>query len=97
MHPDRWYGEARLWLIVAIANHMSDQEPQHGQMVIQPRLNRRHKVVAGDTPWKLAKDNYGDRGDDRTQTLVALVAAANLIADPNRIRVGHVIYFPSLD
>ena len=28
---------------------------------MQPRLNRKHTVVAGDTLWKLAEDNYGDR------------------------------------
>jgi nucleoid-associated protein YgaU len=93
----RWYGEARMWPIIMIANHMLDDEPQPGQVVIAPRLNRRYTVVAGDTLWRLAQDNYGDGGDARTQTLVAMIAAANHIGDPNRINVGQVIYFPSLD
>jgi len=39
----------------------------------------------------------GDYGDDRTQTMVALVAAANHIADPDHIEAGQVIFFPSFD
>ena len=54
-------------------------------------------MVAGDTLWKLVKDNYGDDGDDRTQTLVKMVAAANFITDPDVITVGQPIYFPSFD
>ena len=94
---DRWYGEAHLWRIIAIANHMLNQDPQPGQVLLQPRLNRRRTVVGGDTLWKLTKHNYGDRGDGRTQTLMALVAAVNHIIDRNRIKIGQTIYFPSLD
>ena len=94
---DRWYGEAHLWRIIAIANHMVNQDPQPGQVLIQPRLNRRYTVVAGDTLWNLAKHNYGDDGDGRTLDLMMLVAAANHIADWNRIKVGQTVYFPSLD
>jgi nucleoid-associated protein YgaU len=94
---ERWYGEFNLWPIIAIANHMLNQDPQPGQVLMQPRLNRRHFVVAGDTLWKLAADNDGDYGDDRTQTMVALVAAANHIADPDHIEAGQVIFFPSFD
>jgi nucleoid-associated protein YgaU len=94
---DRWYGDEHLWTIIAIANHIVDDEPHAGQVLIQPRLNRRRTVVGGDTLWKLITDNYGDYGDDRTQTLVALVAAANDIADPDHIEVGQILYFPSLD
>jgi nucleoid-associated protein YgaU len=94
---DRWYGEAHLWPIIAIANYMLNEDPQPDQVLIQPRLNRRHTVVAGDTLLKLAKHNYGDLGDGRTQSMMALVAAANHIVDPNRVEVGEVIYFPSLD
>ena len=94
---DRWYGEAHLWRIIAIANHMLNQDPQPGQVLIQPRLNRRHTMVAADTLWKLTKHNYRGHGYGQTQTMMALVAAANRIIDPNRIKVGQVIYFPSLD
>ncbi|WP_102143847.1 LysM peptidoglycan-binding domain-containing protein [Mycobacterium hubeiense] len=94
---DRWYGDANLWPIIAIANELSDPEPAPDTVLIRPRLNRRHTVVAGDTLWKLVGDNYGDYGDDRTLTLVKVVAAANLISDPDRITVGQLIYFPSFE
>jgi len=45
---------------------MVNQDFQPGQVLIQPRLNRRRTVVAGDTLWKLTKHNYGDCGDVRT-------------------------------
>ena len=76
---------------------MVNQDPQPGQVLIQPRLNRRRTVVAGDTLRKLTKDNYGDHGAGRTPDLMMLVAAANHIADWNRIKVGQTVYFPSLD
>ena len=41
--------------------------------------------------------DYGDYGDGRTLTLVKMVAAANFISDPDVIRVGQRIYFPSFD
>ena len=66
-------------------------------MLIQPRLTRRHTVVAGDTLWKLTGDIYGDYDDDRTLTLVKMVTAANLIDDPDYITVGQVVYFPSFE
>ncbi|HTX98107.1 MAG TPA: LysM peptidoglycan-binding domain-containing protein [Mycobacterium sp.] len=94
---DRWYGEAYLWRIIAIANQMMNQDLQPGQVLIQPRLNRRRTVVSGDTLWKLTRDNYGDHGDGRTLDLMTLVSAANHIADWNHITVGQTIYFPSLD
>ena len=65
-------------------------------MLIQPRLNRRHNVVGGDTLWSLVEDNYGDGGTP-TLTLVKMVAAANHIDDPDEITVGQPIYFPSFD
>jgi nucleoid-associated protein YgaU len=94
---ERWYGEAGLWPVISVANHMTDADPQPGHVLIQPRLNRRHRVVAGDTLWDLANHNYGDGGADRTLTLVKMVAAANLIGDPDHITVGQVIFFPSFD
>jgi nucleoid-associated protein YgaU len=93
----RWYGEFGLWPIIAIANHMINEDPQPDQVLIQPRLNRRHQVVAGDTLWQLVNRNYGDGGEDRTLTLVKMVAAANLIDNPDHIRVGQLIFFPSFE
>ena len=94
---ERWYGDKHLDSIIAIANHLGDPEPDPGTVLIQPRLNRRHDVVAGDTLWNLVEDDYGDYGDDRTLTVVKMVAAANFISDPDVIRVGQRIYFPSFD
>jgi nucleoid-associated protein YgaU len=93
----RWYGDENLWTIIAIANHLPDGDPALGTVLIQPRLNRKHTVTAGATLWKLAEDNYGDAGADRTLTLVKMVAAANFIDDPDHILVGQVIYFPSFE
>jgi len=53
-------------------------------------------VVAGDTLWSPVNENYGENSEDRTFTLVKIVAAANLIGDPDHIIVGALIYFPSL-
>ena len=94
---ERWYGESRLWTIISIANHLPGGDPAPGTVLIQPRLNRKYTVVAGDTLWKLAEENYGDSGADRTLTLVKMVAAANFIDDPDHITVGQVIYFPSFE
>ncbi|WP_414688515.1 LysM peptidoglycan-binding domain-containing protein [Mycobacterium sp.] len=94
---ERWYGEFGLWPVIALANHMGDADPQPGHVLIQPRLNRRRTVVAGDTLWDLANDHYGDVGVDRTLTLVKMVAAANLIDDPDDIAVGQLLFFPSFD
>ena len=91
----RWYGDEQLWTIIAIANQLPDGDPAPGTVLIQPRLNRKHTVVAGDTLWDLVENNYGDGGDDRTVTLVAMVAAANFIDDPDHVTVGQVVYFPS--
>jgi nucleoid-associated protein YgaU len=94
---ERWYGDGHLWTIISIANRLPDGDPVQGTTLIQPRLNRKHTVVGGDTLWKLVEDNYGDGDTDRTLTLVKIVAAANFIDDPDYIMVGQVIYFPSFD
>jgi nucleoid-associated protein YgaU len=94
---ERWYGEARLWTIISIANHLPDGDPAPGTVLIQPRLNRKRTVVSGDTLWKLTEDNYGGDDTDRTLTLVKMVAAANFIDDPDHITVGQVVYFPSFE
>ncbi|MDT5089058.1 MAG: hypothetical protein QOG47_1765 [Mycobacterium sp.] len=95
---ERWYGEPGLWPIIAIANHMQNQDPPVGQSIIRPRLNWRHSVVDGDTLWQLASDYYGDSGDEaRTKTAVEMVAAANHIDDPDKLEVGQVLFFPSFD
>lgn len=90
---ERWYGESGLWPIITVANHLGDQDPPVGAVLVQPQLNRRHHVAAGDTLWALTTDHYGDHD---VTTRVALVAAANRITNPNHIGVGQVIFFPSL-
>jgi nucleoid-associated protein YgaU len=94
---ERWYGEPGLWPVIAVANNMINTDPQPGQVLIRPLLNRRHNVVAGDTLWELANHHYGDGGVDRTLTLVKMVAAANLHDNPDHITVGQVIFFPSFE
>jgi nucleoid-associated protein YgaU len=94
---ERWYGEANLWPMIAIANQLPGPDPDPGTVLIQPRLNRRHTVVAGDTLWNLAEYQYGDYDEDRTLTMAKLIAAANLIDDPDYITVGQVLYFPSFE
>ena len=95
---ERWYGESNLWPIIAIANHMENQDPPVDQAIIHPRLNWRYTVVDSDTLWQLAARYYGDTGDDeRTKTMVEMVAAANHIDDPDQLQVGQVLFFPSFD
>ncbi|MFN8101494.1 MAG: LysM peptidoglycan-binding domain-containing protein [Mycobacterium sp.] len=94
---ERWYGDRFLWPIIAIANHVTDPEPVPGTVLLQPRLNWRHDVDAGDTLWQLAEYVYGPGGAARTRHMVQTVAGANLIDDPDVIHVGQRLYFPSFD
>lgn len=93
----RWYGRATIWPIISIANHLDDGDPDTGTVLIVPRLNLRHEVVAGDTLWELTEYVYGTGGEARTRTLVDMVAGANLITNPHHIPVGAAIDFPSLE
>jgi nucleoid-associated protein YgaU len=93
---ERWYGDKFLYPIISKANYLGDTEPEPGTIIIQPRLNWRRDVVPGDTLWKLAEHVYGAYGDDRTRQAVAIVAGANLIADPDVIAVGQRLYFPDM-
>jgi nucleoid-associated protein YgaU len=93
----RWYGDEHLWTIISIANHLPDGDPAPGTVLLQPRLNRRHTVAAGDTLWDLVEVNYGGGDTGRRLTLVQMVAAANMIDNPDHLMVGQVIYFPSFD
>ncbi|CAM2731449.1 LysM peptidoglycan-binding domain-containing protein [Skermania piniformis] len=90
----RW-GVAAFWPIISAVNHLPDGDPAPGTVLTLPRLNRRRRVVVGDTLWRLVADNYGDYDNARTQVLVQMVAAANLIDDPSLITVGQTILFPS--
>jgi nucleoid-associated protein YgaU len=55
-------------------------------------------VADGDSLWQLAGDYYGDAGDEeRTTTMVDMVAAANHLENPDDLQVGQVLFFPSFD
>ncbi|MEU5843591.1 LysM peptidoglycan-binding domain-containing protein [Rhodococcus sp. NPDC047139] len=87
----RWYGEAQLHPVISFPNHITD--PDHvevGRVLIRPGLNYRHTVVAGDTLRALAEDHYGNA------EMFAMIAAANHVADPNKITVGQVLFLPNL-
>nr|WP_257235782.1 LysM peptidoglycan-binding domain-containing protein [Rhodococcus pyridinivorans] len=87
----RWYGEAQLHPIISFPNRIAD--PDHvevGRVLIRPGLNLRHTAVAGDTLRVLAQHHYGNA------EMFPIVAAADHIADPNKITVGQVLFFPDL-
>ncbi|MFI9503315.1 LysM peptidoglycan-binding domain-containing protein [Nocardia sp. NPDC052566] len=87
----RFYGNGALFPVLAAANGIVDPNRiTVGQVLVIPDITRTHTVVAGDTLFKLAQRFYGD-GD-----LFPIVAAANGIADPNRISVGQVLVVPEL-
>lgn len=85
---------AAQWCEFSMLGHSVASQPFQEQT--DPALSTRYTVVAGDTLWALTEDEYGDYGDGRTQTLVAEVAGANHLSDPNRIVVGQVITFPTV-
>jgi nucleoid-associated protein YgaU len=53
-------------------------------------MPRAHTVDPGETLSAIAQSFYGDAG------LFGFIAAANGIADPNRINVGQVLVIPEL-
>lgn len=88
----RWYGDDHLALVIGLANHLpSTTEPTSGQVLIVPRLNRRHRI-AGDTLASLCREEYGDTD---LATRVAVAAAANHINEPGSLFSNQVVYFPS--
>ncbi|MBF6229261.1 LysM peptidoglycan-binding domain-containing protein [Nocardia abscessus] len=88
----RWYGDDHLALIIALANHLPLQtEPDPGQVLVVPGLNRR-RSVAGDTLRSMCEDEYGPADPD---TRVGVVAAANHLVQPDSLFSRQVVHFPS--
>ncbi|WP_063821679.1 LysM peptidoglycan-binding domain-containing protein [Nocardia pneumoniae] len=87
----RFYGNGDLFPVLAAANGIVDPNRiTDGQVLVIPEISRTHTVATGDTLSRLAQRFYGD-GD-----LFPILAAANGIADPNKIRVGQVLVVPEL-
>jgi LysM repeat protein len=53
-------------------------------------MSRKYQIKAGDTLTAVAQRYYGDA------TLFGLIAAANQLADPNKIAPGQVVSIPDL-
>lgn len=88
---DRFYGDASLFEVIAIANELPDPDfIKTGQILLIPGLTKKYKVVAGDTLSELAEKFYGD------SSLYTLIAAANHIPDPDIIKVGQILRIPDL-
>ncbi|WP_226434859.1 LysM peptidoglycan-binding domain-containing protein [Rhodococcus yananensis] len=87
----RWYGDDHLALLIELANHLPDGTVTPGQVLIVPGLNRRHRV-SGDTLESLCRFEYGDAD---VATRMAVVAAANRIAEPDALFSGQTLVFPS--
>ncbi len=87
----RWYGDEHLAWIIALANNLPDSSVTPGQVLIVPGLNRRTRVT-GDTLRSICIDQYGPGQVDMR---MAVVAAANRIADPSTIFSGQVLSMPS--
>ncbi|ORV45690.1 peptidoglycan-binding protein LysM [Mycolicibacter engbaekii] len=88
----RWYGDDHLAIVIALANNLpTNTEPDPGQVLIVPGLNRR-RHIAGDTLVSLCREEYGDAD---LNTRASVVAAANHIGEPAALFANQVIYFPS--
>ncbi|MFE7797448.1 LysM peptidoglycan-binding domain-containing protein [Nocardia sp. NPDC057440] len=99
----RFYGDGELFPIIAAANRVMDPNRiAAGQVIVIPELTgqrrppiipanpRTHVVVAGDALFGLAQRFYG-KGE-----LFPVIAAANGIADPDRIPVGRRLIIPPI-
>ena len=87
----RFYGDASLYEVIAIANSLPDPDfIRTGQILLIPGLTQKYKVVEGDTLSGLAEQFYCD------SSMYPLIAAANHLADPDFIRVGQVLRIPDL-
>jgi len=93
----RWFGQERLWPIIAIANRLSRATPPPDTVITRPRLNWRCTVSHGDTVAQLTIRRYGDGPPQRMRRLTRMVAGANLIDAETPPAVGQVLYFPSFD
>jgi nucleoid-associated protein YgaU len=88
----RWYGDDHLAIVIENANHLPpNTEPNPGDVLIVPGLNRRRNV-AGDTLESLCRAEYGDADLD---TRMSVAAAANHISQPHKLFSNQVVYFPS--
>ncbi|MDV3128931.1 alpha/beta hydrolase-fold protein [Mycobacterium sp. 21AC1] len=86
----RFYGEAELYRLIATASGINNPDTiDVGQRLIFPGFTR-HTVASGDTLSELASRFYGDTNLSR------LIAAANGIADPNRIQSGQRLIIPDI-
>ncbi|HEY9311286.1 LysM peptidoglycan-binding domain-containing protein [Williamsia sp.] len=87
----RFYGDADLFEVIAIANELPDPDViRTGQVLLIPGLTKKYKVVAGDTLSELAAKFYGD------SSMFPLIAAANQLSDPDFITVGQILRIPDL-
>lgn len=88
----RWYGDDHLSVVIALANNLPpNTEPAAGQVLIVPGLNRR-RHIAGDTLASVCREEYGDTDLD---IRVPVVAAANHIAQPDKLFSNQTVYLPA--
>lgn len=87
----RWYGDEGLATVISAANHLDVFALPPGQVLLQPGLNRRHRV-GGQTLHEICESNYGPGMVD---TWMAIVTAANRLDDPSTIVSGQVLQMPS--
>ena len=93
---ERWYGDADLTTMITSANTAAgnpvDGDPvEPGHVVIRPGFNKTHRV-RGQTLRTICTEHYGTGMVD---TWVAIVAAANRIADPDHLTSGQYLILPS--